>query len=439
MSLVYGEPDPQSARARRASQSVAPIATAAEIGKQSEREPAGNATRATPKRKAVDNEPEIPVVSEISSTRGRTSISDSSTEHGKRLKLDGSSESANSATKISSAMAATASKNTPPVMDDIIISEYEEVFKLLTENRPEQILEIQVPYSKYNQIQTAFSRIKADKNISEDQKYPYLEYNNLTETVTVITIPNSIHEVVVYELNFDIMAGAKGYLSEHAPGLAGHILPLGSTTTTDFGGDYVKSSKQPDGGIIYSNNGADFFTIAIEVGFSQSYKSLCDAKDMWINGHDVKVCILVCINESPRFKNPTSAYDDIEDVQTEIATMRHSAEEPMGWYESHRYYGPIFYRGHRWTGEMAEVRIEIWRTGCSSPDRYELIQDGVRCHNLPTTLGLRISDLFPDDVWEAIGIPDRNINFVASEFVEKLMRAMPLTAKARFSRFITPP
>ncbi|KAK9357681.1 hypothetical protein V1504DRAFT_463653 [Lipomyces starkeyi] len=105
----------------------------------------------------MDNEPAISVVSEICSTRGSTSISDSSAEHGKRLKLDSLSES----TELSC-------DDTSPVIDDTIISEYEEVFKLLTENPPEQILDIQVPYSKYNQMEAAFSRIKEDKNISVD-------------------------------------------------------------------------------------------------------------------------------------------------------------------------------------------------------------------------------------------------------------------------------
>ncbi|KAK9334610.1 hypothetical protein V1521DRAFT_442353 [Lipomyces starkeyi] len=220
-------------------------------------------------------------------------------------------------------------------------------------------------------MEAAFSRIKTDKNISEDQRYPYLEYNNLTETVTVVTLPNSIHDVAVYELNVEIIAGANGYLSEYAPEAADRILPLGSTTTNDFDGDYANSSKQPDGGIVYSAiGGVREVTIAIEVGLSQSYKSLCDAKDMWISGHHVKVCILVCINESPRVKNPTCAYDDIENVRIEMATMGQSVAEPMEWYTSHGYYGPIFYRGHRWTGEMSEARIEIWRPGCSCPDRY---------------------------------------------------------------------
>ncbi|KAK9329605.1 hypothetical protein V1520DRAFT_310666 [Lipomyces starkeyi] len=326
-------------------------------------------------------------------------------------------------------MSATVSKDTPPVMDDTIISEYEEVFKLLTENPPEQILDVQVPYSKYNQMEAAFSRIKADKNISEDQRYPFLEYNNLTQTVTVVTVPNSVHEVAVYELNFDIMAGANDYLSEHAPGLVDNILPLGSTTTEDFDGDYAHSSKQPDGGITYAIDAESNVMIAIEVGISQSYKSLCDAKDMWINGHHVKVCVLVCLNESPRFKNPTTAYDNIEDVRTEMATMKQSVAEQMRGYKSRGYYGPIAYRRHKWTGKLNEAFIEIWRGGNSSPERYELIQDGVACPNLPTTLGIKISDMVPDEVWEAVGVPDREIRFNGARLLGKLVNAVLDTEK----------
>ncbi|KAK9486346.1 hypothetical protein V1527DRAFT_495864 [Lipomyces starkeyi] len=166
------------------------------------------------------------------------------------------------------------------------------------------------------------------------------DYNNacipvlVTEIVTLVTVHNYIHEVA-------IIASANAYLSEHAPELRYCIVPLGSTTTTDFEGDYVNSSKQPDG-----------VTIAIEVGISHSYKSLCDAKGMWINGNHVNICILVCINELPQFKNPTTAYDNIEVVRVEMATMAQSAAEPVRWY---------------WTGELNEA-FEVWRAG-SNPVR----------------------------------------------------------------------
>jgi hypothetical protein len=98
MSLVYGEPDPQSARAsaRRLTE------RGAEKSQQSNRTPARNATRVTAKRKTMGNEPAIHVVSEINTTRNCTPISDRSDEHGKRLESDSSSESAQSTTEISS-------------------------------------------------------------------------------------------------------------------------------------------------------------------------------------------------------------------------------------------------------------------------------------------------------------------------------------------------
>ncbi|KAK9316462.1 hypothetical protein V1522DRAFT_374041 [Lipomyces starkeyi] len=422
MSLVYGQ-DPHPASARRASQSVALIATpASEIGQHSNREPTRNATRVTAKRKAMDKEPGIHVVSDISTTRNNSHsrlVRDSS-EHGKPLNT----------------CLATVS-NMPPVTEEGLISDYKEAFRLLKDNPPEQRLEIHWPHSMYLQLKDAYSELMLETNISDDQKYPYLSYNSFTETITVVTVPNSIHEVAVYELNSEIIASANEYLSEHAPGLLDNILPLGSTTTEDFDGDYAHSSKQPDGGIKYAIDAESNVMIAIEVGISQSYKSLCDAKDMWINGHHVKVCVLVCLNESPRFNNPTTAYDSIEDVRTEMATMKQSVAEQMREYKSRGYYGPIVYRRHRWTGKLNEAFIEIWRAGNSSPERYELIQAGLACPNRPTTLGLKISDMVPDEAWEAAGVSDREIRFNGARFVGKLVNAVLDTAKERFVKFIS--
>ncbi|KAK9490930.1 hypothetical protein V1508DRAFT_457398 [Lipomyces doorenjongii] len=352
MSLVDGEPDPQSAGARRASQSVAPTATpASEISQQSNREPARNATRATAKRRAIDNERAIHVVSENSSTRDSALTSDASAEHSKHLKLD--------------------------ITDESMDSDYREALRILKDNPPEQRLEIHMPLPMYVRLQDAYSLLKLETNISDDQRYPYLSYNSLTETVTVVTVPNYAHEV------------------------ARNIVPLGSTTTDDF----------DDGGVVYNTaiDASSGVTIASEVGISQSYKSLCDAKDVWINGHHVKVCILVYVNELSRFRNPRTAYHGIEDVRTEITTMKQNAAEQMRRHESHGYYGPIVYRRHKWAGELNEAFIEIWRPGNSSPDRYELIKDGFACHNLPANLGINMSDMVNYGAWEAAGTQDREI------------------------------
>ncbi|KAK9243649.1 hypothetical protein V1506DRAFT_372146, partial [Lipomyces tetrasporus] len=53
-----------------------------------------------------------------------------------------------------------------------------------------------------------------------------------------------------------------------------------------------------------------------------------------------------------------------------------------------------------------------------------------------TTLGIKISDLFPDNAWRAAHIPDKVIPFNATAYVKTLMVAMRLTAGDRFKKFI---
>ncbi|KAK9351495.1 hypothetical protein V1523DRAFT_416595 [Lipomyces doorenjongii] len=324
--------------------------------------------------------------------------------------------------------------NMPPVTDESMDSDYREALRLLKDNPPEQRLEIHMPLPMYVRLQDAYSELKLETNISDDQRYPYLSYNSLTETVTVVTVPNSVHEVAVYELNLMFESAAE-YLSKHQPGLYPNIVLLGSTTTDDFDDAYAQSIKQPDGGVVYNDANSEV-TIASEVGTSQSYKSLCDAKDVWIDGHYVKVCILVYVNELSQFRNPSTAYHGIEDVRTEITTMKQSAAEQMRRHESHGYYGPIIYRRHKWAGELNEVFIEIWRRGNSSPHRYELIKDGFACHNLPTNLGINMSDMVTDEAWEVAGALDREIRFDSARFMMRLRNAMLFTAQVRFRRFI---
>ncbi|KAK9386913.1 hypothetical protein V1515DRAFT_616144 [Lipomyces mesembrius] len=334
---------PQSASARRASRSVAPIATpVSEISQPSNREACANATRATAKRKAMDNEPAIHAVNQISSTCNSALTGDSSAEHSKHRTLD--------------------------TTDESMVSDYREAFRLLKDNPPDQRLEIHMPLSVF---------------ATTGCVYPYLSYNSLTVFFSCHCrdCPNYIHEVAVYELNF-MFASATEYLSEHAPGF----------------------SNQPDGGVVYTAiDACSRVTIATEVGISQSYKSLCDAKDVWINGHHAKVCILVYVNE---LSNPTTVHHGIEDVRTEITTMNQNVAA-------------------MWAGELNEAFIEIWRTGNSSPDRYELIQDGFACHNLPTNLGLKMS-------MGSCRHPDREIRFNSARFMMSLI----LTAETRFRKFI---
>ncbi|KAK9320010.1 hypothetical protein V1517DRAFT_330696, partial [Lipomyces orientalis] len=264
-------------------------------------------------------------------------------------------------------------------------------------------------------------------------RYPSLSYDSFTETVTVVTCPGNIHESAALDLICPIVTDAEQYLSTYS--LASRIIHYGSTTTNNFESEFEGSTKQPDGGVRYIYRADDKVTVVLEAGFSEDYGSLCRSKNMWINGHGVNVYILLCLNEKPRFKNPTTEYWDIGDVKAAINLMNRNMGEILDLNLSNNRHAIFLYRGHKWAGQLNEVFIEIWRAGTEISSKY-LVQGGRTCDDLPTTLGIKISDLFPDNAWRAAHIPDRVIPFNATVYVQTLMGAMCATAGDRFKTFI---
>ncbi|KAK9251830.1 hypothetical protein V1507DRAFT_263989 [Lipomyces tetrasporus] len=229
-------------------------------------------------------------------------VSDQSDEHrGKYFKLECSPESPASTTDISSTMSVTLPTGKSPGPDENWISESDKALSLLKSNAPEQRLDIQMPYSQYLKLEESWSNIKSD-TYSEDKGYPRLSYNSVTETVTVVTVPRNLHEVAASELRRQIMNGIVEHLSHHSPESLGRIVDAGSSNVRGSGGGYEHSVKQADGLFQYIGPGAGPATVAFEVGFSQNYDSLLGNKDMWIQGCHAKACVLLCLNESPRFR-----------------------------------------------------------------------------------------------------------------------------------------
>ncbi|KAK9342679.1 hypothetical protein V1522DRAFT_415432 [Lipomyces starkeyi] len=105
--------------------------------------------------------------------------------------------------------------------------------------------------------------------------------------------------------------------------------------------------------------GAGLVTVAFEVGFSQNYDSLLANKDMWIQGCHAKACVLICLNESPRFRNPTDPIENVGDVAAEKEAMNLYADATVPLDGS--YFPQIRYRDHVWAGGVTEAFIEVWR------------------------------------------------------------------------------
>ncbi|KAK9318812.1 hypothetical protein V1517DRAFT_311267 [Lipomyces orientalis] len=114
--------------------------------------------------------------------------------------------------------------------------------------------------------------------------YPRLSYNNVTKTVTVLTVPRDLHEVAASEIRYQIMKSIDEYLSHHSPESIDSIVDVGPSDVRGSGGGYEHSVKQEDGRFKYIDGGAGLVTVAFEVGFSQNYDSLLANKDVWIQG-----------------------------------------------------------------------------------------------------------------------------------------------------------
>ncbi|KAK9242317.1 hypothetical protein V1506DRAFT_556129 [Lipomyces tetrasporus] len=278
--------------------------------------------------------------------------------------------------------------------DENALSGYEKALSLLKHNPPEQRLDVHLPYSE------------SVRNISEDQKYPYLAYNTVAEIVNVVTVPRDLHEGPAVNLGPMILTGAQEYLSSHGAD-ASLIVNLGSTTIMGRYGRYAKIKKQADGTIIYNGTGAQAKVMnAIEVGYSEDYTAL------WPH---VKVCILVCLDESPRFRNPDSRYEHVTNVDVEMEAMARCVAESVERDSSQSYYGQIEYRGHKWVGDLTKAFLEL------------LIQNAWSSNRLPKSINPKMSDFVPDEDLGAANIPDGSLSFDGNLYT---------TAEQRYQEFI---
>ncbi|KAK9327016.1 hypothetical protein V1520DRAFT_349974 [Lipomyces starkeyi] len=352
----------------------------------------------------------------------------------KRLKLNSSSESIGlTAGQFSTGeQPATRSTDMSPEND----ADYDKALSLLTSNPPEQRLDLPMPYPKYLLLEESWSKFKAENNVAEEKRYPSLSYNALLQIATVVTYQSALHDRTAEIFKEIIKSNVDEYLSIHQPKTISRIMSYGSSTVEEFG-PYGKTSKDPDQSFLYGHPDREpLLQVAIECGVSESYKALCRDKDIWINLLGAKVVILIFLKEAPRFKSPHIGYENITDPVAEIQKMKQHVVEAMKHNLKQGNYGPIEYRGHIWAGKLDEVFVEAWRAGEEQPVRKWLIRDGR--NRLPKTIGLKISDFFPEDEWAASTIPDSNVPFHCGRYLlwENLAAALRITARRRFVHFL---
>ncbi|KAK9234345.1 hypothetical protein V1525DRAFT_428543 [Lipomyces kononenkoae] len=343
----------------------------------------------------------------------------------------------------------TTTRNSPSRASDLgmslskaekAVSDFDKALDLLKNNPAEQRLDVHMSYSRYLELEECWPKIKAARNISS--KYPSLSYNSVAETVTVITIPRDLHEVGAADLVNSIIGNANIFLASHGAD-ASLIRRIKDARASDRKGrgDYARSKKMADSVIVFAAGTVEGVKtmIAIEVGFTENYNALCEDKDFWILGQHVDVCIFVCLEESPRFRNPRTPFESVADVDAEVATMMQNVAADFDRDSARGHYGSIEYRGHKLVGELREAFIEVWRVNRRRPRRYVyMIQDSLSLKAPPKSFGLRIRDLVPQNYLADWHIPDGDIVFDGDEYLVSLRQFMAETARQRYFGFISP-
>ncbi|KAK9239816.1 hypothetical protein V1525DRAFT_424270 [Lipomyces kononenkoae] len=291
----------------------------------------------------------------------------------------------------------TSSVDMSPSKVENAVSDFDTALDLLENNTPEQRLDLHMPYSRYLELEECWSEIKSARYISEDQKYPSLAYNSVAEIVTVITVPRDLYEGGASDLVRIILDGAQKYLFSHGADV--NLIQR----IRDAGAPHRKAAAPMPGAKRTAEGGQTMITI--EVGFTENYAFLCEDKNFWILGQHVDICILVCIEESPKFRNPRTPSETFADVDVEVATTMQNV-----------------------AAELREAFIEVWRTNRRGP-----------ADTPPKSLGLRIRDLVQQNYLADARIPDGGIVFDGDEYLGSLIRyLMRETARERYVDFISP-
>lgn len=180
-------------------------------------------------------------------------------------------------------------------------------------------------------------------------RFPQYSYNSKTAILTVRTMPpGALHDHIVAACYDRATALNHALPEDHQPRMEIYT----SSTFIGFSGEYQETVKIPDL-VILAKDDKNIMVprIIFEVGLSESYEHLIQSAKLWLEGMPgVQEYILIKIDETPRYKSPLINNEDFPPIQ-EINELA---------FESESTFGPVVYKGLRWTGEISTAFYEIW-------------------------------------------------------------------------------
>lgn len=191
--------------------------------------------------------------------------------------------------------------------------------------------------------------MQEDLGLDEYEGHVQFSYYLSTSILVVVCGESPVHETMI-ELLTDCLR----------PKLAANVRAATGRSFYMLSGQDAGLKKKPDLSIIERNPGnKEQIKWALEIGFSETYDDLLEDARSWLTGRsgDAVYCALVKITEDPKFTCPLRGISD-EDVQRRGLKDAETIEEQDFTGEE---YGPVFYDGDRWAGNIREVFWEVWR------------------------------------------------------------------------------
>ncbi|KAK6371700.1 hypothetical protein LTS17_008523 [Exophiala oligosperma] len=192
-------------------------------------------------------------------------------------------------------------------------------------------------------------KLRDEFNLKEDRYFFECSYDTSKSILTIKGPPSDVHEAVVE------------FLAQNLNRSISLTAPVRVRTTGQVScdeGQYMGSEKIPDLAIFEKDSRKNWkIKWALEVGFSENYEKLKSDVELLLKGKASEMiqCALVKIVETPKYRCPISNEEEI-DLQDWKEPRMFEAMECHG-----EEYGPMFYQGRQWVGEISNIFWETWQ------------------------------------------------------------------------------
>jgi hypothetical protein len=138
-----------------------------------------------------------------------------------------------------------------------------------------------------------------------------------------------------------------------------------------FGGQYEGSTKIADLAVKIANADDEYETkMVFEIGFSEGYEDLIKDAKMWLEGmSSVSLCVLIGIEEEPRYQCPVD--DNMDEEEFKRLGFPHPRELKPKHFRLKGLFGPAIYKGLD-NEELGDAEPDNQELGDAEPDNEEL-------------------------------------------------------------------